>query len=432
MKQEQNRQKFGWSITERKEEIKKLLASRPEATTRIVFKGRNADLPILRVPINLPKYRLTNGRTVSLQSEYLAKNPSIDKDLFKKDYELWESQETQHKLLLQLAKTDGTDLKKEFENPDKKQTDPLILDENGFVVNGNRRLAVWRDLFYTDAGKYSHFSHVDISVLPHCEEKEIDRLEARLQIIRDLKADYSWDSRANMFLEKMNRDKFSIGELADLYEMKESEIQKLIDMRAYAAEYLESRNKKNFWSLVCGDEYAFGQIVDCRKKIDSPGKQEFFVQAAFALIDKSEDAGGRLYESIPAILEYLPQIQDQLTKEFKPSLPQKDKKSAEIFGAKSTHRDSHQDLILSKEIQKKENIERTRTILVEVIRVQKELKKDAKSARYLIDSCARAQSILASAVKDGLRPECRLSGIENQLDQILDHLNKIRKFLNKK
>ena len=80
-------------------------------------------------------------------------------------------------------------------------------------------------------------------MLPHSEEKEIDRLEATLQITKDIKADYSWDSKANMMLAKQKRDGFSNKELGELYDMKESDVEELFDMRAYADEYLRSRGK---------------------------------------------------------------------------------------------------------------------------------------------------------------------------------------------
>ena len=50
--------RFGWPQPARIEEFKKLLASPTGATTRIVFQGNTVDIPIIRVPIELPKYRL--------------------------------------------------------------------------------------------------------------------------------------------------------------------------------------------------------------------------------------------------------------------------------------------------------------------------------------------------------------------------------------
>lgn len=420
--------RFGWPKPARTEEFKKLLATATGSTHRIIFQGKTVDIPIVRVPIELPKYRMVNGRTVSLQAEFLAKNPAARADLFSGDTELWDAQEAQHGLLLQLAKQ--SDLQKYFEDITNFQTDPILLDENGFVVNGNRRLAAWRELLFKFPDKYGHYRHIDVAVLSHCEEREIDRLEATLQIEKDIKADYSWDAKANMMLAKQKRDGFSNRELADLYSMKEPEVQELLDMRAYADEYLRSRNKTNLWSQVSDHEFAFRKIVVSRPKICGIGRQEIFKQAAFTLIEKPDEAGGRLYEAIPAIMESIDQVREKLEQEFEVKADAKTTGLDELFGgAPASMNDKPIDMPLAKEIQKPENAEKARKIIVEVIESQKQLKKDAKSANYLLDCCAKAQALLAAAVKDGLRPESRLPGVAKQLDQIKVHSDKIRAYV---
>lgn len=420
--------RFGWPKPTRMEEFQKLLSVPTSATFRIVFQGKTVDIPIIRVPIDLPKYRMANGRTASLQAEHLARNPTAQTDLFSGDVELWNSQEVQHGLLLQLAKQ--SDLRKYFEDTANKQVEPILLDENGFVVNGNRRLSTWRDLYHTDNVKYGHFRHIDVAVLPHCDEKEIDRLEAALQIAKDIKADYSWDAEANMMVAKQGRDGFSNKELAELYNMKESEIRELMDMRSYADEYLRSRNKANLWSLVSEHEFAFRKIVSSRPRISGIGSQEVFKQAAFALIDNPDEAGGRLYEAIPAIVDSLDQIKAKLQAEFEVNPETAGADLIDLFGgAPFTAGENLLDMPLAKEIQKPESIEKARKIIVEVIESQRQLKKDSKSAGYLLDCCAKAQSALTAAVKDGLRPESKLVGVAKQLDQIQEQVEKIRTYL---
>ncbi len=419
--------RFGWPKPARTEEFKKLLAMPAGATTRIVFQGKTVDIPIVRVPIELPKYRMANGRTASLQSEHLAKNPTARTNLFSGDAELWDAQEAQHDLLLQLSKQ--ADLQKYFEDAANAQIEPIILDENGFVVNGNRRLATWRELIFKSPEQYGHFRHVDVAVLPHCEEREIDRLEATLQIEKDIKADYSWDAQANMMLAKQKRDGFSNKELAELYKMKEGDVQELLDMRSYADDYLRSRNKANLWSQVSEHEFAFRKIVTSRPKISGIGSQEVFKQAAYTLIEKPEDAGGRLYEAIPAIMESLDQVKEKLQDEFDVKPAATDEQLEGLFGGSKVAESESIDMPLAKEIQKPENAEKARKIIVEVIESQKQLKKDAKSANYLLDCCAKAQALLAAAVKDGLRPESKLAGVAKQLDQIQAQSDKIRKYL---
>ena len=420
--------RFGWPKPKRTEEFTKLLAKPSGATERVVFQSKTIDIPIIRVPIDLPKYRLVNGRTASLQAEFLAKNPKARGDLFGGDPELWDAQEAQHNLLVHLSKQ--ADLSGFFDEPTNQQVNPILLDENGFVVNGNRRLASWRELLHSDPGKYGHFQHIDIAVLPHCEEKEIDRLEARLQITKDIRADYSWDAQANMMLAKQKRDNFSNKELAELYDMKESEVQLLFDMRAYAEEFLKSRAKPNYWSLVSDSEFAFKKIVAARGKISSVGKQQVFKEAAFILIDKPEEAGSRLYEAIPAVLDSIDEVRAKLLEAFKVEPAKAAGGIDDLFGGvPPTAGEDPRDLPLAQEIQKPQNVDAARKIIVEVIESQKQLQKDAKSASYLLDCCARAQAALAAAVKEGLRPESKVEGVIKQLDAIKVQSDKIRTFV---
>lgn len=412
----------------RVEEFKKLIPASKEAT-RLVFQDKLQSFPIIRVSIDLPKYRMVNGRTASLQAEYLAKNPKAAANLFSGDPELWETQETQHSLLLQLAKQ--ADLRKYFEDPANKQVDPILLDENGFVVNGNRRLATWRELLHDSPAKYGHFRHIDVAVLPHCDPQEIDRLEASLQIEKDIKADYAWDAEANMMLAKQQRDSFSNKDLAELYKMKESEIEELLDMRAYADEYLVSRGKKDYWSLVSDAEFSFRKLAQSRQKIAGIGKQEIFKQAAFALIDNPDEAGGRLYEMIPAVMEHLDAVVTKLRADFdvKASAPSSSASLDELFGGSPLPSGDSSDIPLAKEIQKPENADKARKIIVEVIESQKQLKKNSKEEGYLLECCSKAQATLMAAVGKGLRPESKRQGVAKQLDQIEMLTAKIRHWL---
>lgn len=420
--------RFGWPQPTRIEEFKKLLEADGERPTmRIVFKENIDDLPIIRVPIELPKYRLANGRTVSLQAEHLAQYPKLRRDLFSGDPELWDAQETQHGLLLQLGKL--SDLRKYFEDTSNRQIEPLLLDENGFVVNGNRRLSCWRELLNDDPAKYSHFRHIDVCVLAHGDEKEIDRLEAKLQVAPDIKAGYSWDSTANMMLAKQSRDGFSNKELGDLYEMKETEVKELLDMRSYADEYLRSREQADRWSLVTNDEYAFKKIVSTRAKIAGVGRQELFKQAAFSLIENPEAYTGRLYEAIPDIGENIDIIKLKLSEEFEISSGTTTDEVDELFGGAILGDENSSDLPLAQEIRKAGNAEKARSIIVEVIESQKQIKKDAKAEGYLLKMCSAAHADLAAAVKSGLRPESKRDGVSKQLDAIDIQVALIRKYI---
>jgi hypothetical protein len=59
--------RFGWPKPARLEEFRRRQATVGLPTDRVVFQGLNQDLPIIRIPIDLPKYRL--GRVDKVDSQ---------------------------------------------------------------------------------------------------------------------------------------------------------------------------------------------------------------------------------------------------------------------------------------------------------------------------------------------------------------------------
>lgn len=419
---------FGWPRLERLEVFKSKLSEKTTATFRVVLQGQTRDLPIIRIHQDIPRYRLENGRTASSQVEYLAKHANARKDLFVGDPEMFDAQEVQHKLLLDVADKSG--LRKYFEDTSKEQVEPIVLDHEGFVVNGNRRLSTWRDLFHGDKAKYRHFEYIDVVVLPQVDSKAIDRLEASLQIEKDIKADYTWDSEANMMLARREREGYSDQDLAELYGKKESEIRELIDMRNYAAEFLKSRGKEDMWSTVSGAELAFRRIVTTRQKVDGTGRQELFKEAAFALIDKPEEVKDSLHDAINGMANSIGPIVDKLKAAFDVKPAPSDAGADELFGGAPKAGDAV-ELALTKEIAKPENARKAREIIVDFIESQKLLKRENKSAAKLVDCCAKANAALEEGIKIGLGPDAKTEGVEAHLKTIESQITKIRAFLAK-
>jgi hypothetical protein len=84
---------------------------------------------------------------------------------------------------------------------------------------------------------------------------------------------------------------------------------------------------------------------------------------------------------------------------------------------------------LAQAIQKPENGDAARKIIVDVIETQKQLNKDSKTADFLMTCCSRAHALLLAAVNDGFRAEAKLEGVGAQLDQIQIQADKIRTYL---
>lgn len=412
--------RLGWPLPKRRDHFGKQDSQGGERH-RVDLMGKMIALPIIRVGIDLPRYRLENGRTASAQQEYLATNEHEPADLFTRDPESDHAQYIQHQLLSKLV--NDSDLLGYFRNLSNKQTQPLILDENGFVINGNRRLCAWRTLLWKESSTYQQYAYLDAVVLPPCDEKAIDRLEASLQVEPDIKADYTWDSLANMMRERKQTHGLSTKELAEFYKRSEKEVTELLDMRDYAATYLEKRDKRHQWSLVSDREYAFRELIKNRERIDGAGTKQLFEDMAFALIDDPE--GGRLYQAIPDTRKYIATIKTQLIRTFKLSKAPIQQNDGVLGPAAETG----SDFALAEEISKPDNVAAAREIIRECIENQKSLEKDKKSAKFLTDRLARVNGLLAEAVASGLRPESSTEGVAAQLQEIEESIRKIRLWL---
>ncbi len=412
---------LGWPLDRRRAYFKEQ-ARTSNATYPVEFQASLQNLRVLKVPIELPKYRLVNGRTASLQQEYLARHPGTDQLFFGNDPERLDVQQVQHQLLTEILK--GAGLKNKFEDEAVIQNQPIILDEFGFVINGNRRLCQWRNLYRADSAKWIRYSHIQVVVLPHADDKEIDRLEAALQVDADIREDYVWHSLANMMRHRQRAHSLTDDDLARLYNRRPSDIRELFDMLDYASEYLRSRGYENQWSRVNRTDEAFRKIVERRRSLASTGEKELFKEAAFALIDNGEEVG-RLYAAIPDIQKYLDNIKTELRKSFQmtgATAPDSD----DLLGDTSS---AVEDVRLAAALSRDEGARRqARDVIRDVIEAQRSLEKDAKSAEYLLKLVLKANSLLETAVAN-LRPEVNKPGVADQLDQLEDKITRIRKWL---
>lgn len=420
--------RYGWSKPERIEYF-----SRGNDGTnthyRLSFQGRDIDRPVLQIPLDLPKYRLMNGRTAALQDEYLS-TKNVPEDYFRSDPERIEAQEVQHALLKGLISEEGLD--DHFRNVQNRQIDPLILDSEGFVLNGNRRLCTFRELVWTDPEKYSHFDYLRAVVLPHADERALDRLEADLQLTPALRADYSWYARAQMIIDRQRYHNLTIEELASFYQMRKSEVEELLEMHRYAAAYLKSRGKDGQWSQLGGkNQYAFIQLAKGARGL--PGEDALlFQRLAFQFID--DPTGGRLYEQIPKIREHLPRVKQQLAAEFavEPSL--EGDQVAESFDPLAPEPDAElaTGYALAQTVDTESNRNTTLEITRDVIQAEEDLKKELNQSNLLVKKLRKAHTELSSAVTSGLRPEANFDGVSQQLDHIEQKVTQIREFIDQR
>ncbi|OLP64756.1 hypothetical protein BACPU_23460 [Bacillus pumilus] len=417
---------LGWPLPKRIEYINQKLGEipRPEKKHTIKFKDQMTQFDIHSAPIGMLKYRLANGRTIAAQEEYLSEHPELNNNFFDDNHsENTEVQKAQHEILTKMFKSPNGDLKAFFKK--NKQEFPLIITREGFVVNGNRRLCTMRELLKEDINRYTHFNYIDVIILPHCLEEDIDRLEAQLQIIRDVKADYGWISEAKMLLKRHTKYGYSYDQLASLYEMSVKDVQYKLNLLTYVDAYLESIGKPREYNEIEKDEFAFKQIKKFREKLKVEEQRVIFQTLAFSVISSpKEESDGRLYNYIPKISNAIEPIISRLISE----IDIEESPQTELDDLLDTDGD---DILLGNlavtldnvtEIEKKKII----SIVKDVIDTQEELDDEEEMSNYSFNRIKKANTLLKEAYLS-FNEQSNTNGIEEQINSIEETIISLRK-----
>ena len=421
---------FGLPLSIREKELAELQPVDPPRTKDVRFQGRNATFRVSRVRIELPKYRLENGRTSAAQRDYIAKQrlESIFFDPSRSEND--DVQSAQHEILKQMA--DNSD-------PDKnlfkfftahEQDDPLILDATGFVVNGNRRLCAMRELLAQNATTFKRFSHIDIILLPKCAPKDIDSLEAVLQVEPDIRQDYSWINFVYSVRQKLNTGQYDENQLCDIYRILPKELKALLNRLVQAEDYLDSRNKAGQYLELDKAQFAFEQLQKSRQKLESRAKQDFYTEVAYHIIENA--AGDRAYASIPDALEVVEDIKsileaDLLKEEFKAERKALTAKpNDDLFGTASEEDIDYTAAF--KALRKTEDKKAVRVIIQNAIEAKRERDKLAKRSNSALIRIRDANTALLDA-RAALPLQTAKEGISEQLDAIEQSVKAIRTWL---
>lgn len=416
---------LGWERLKRQKYINEQLLSKKDITREefirtetIKFKGELITLPVIRVPLGLPKYSLANGRTSSSQITYRVKE-NLPNNFFA-DNEFNDAQRAQHKFLKKLAKK-GINLINYFK--EKKQEHPLILTPLGIVINGSRRLCTWRELF--DDG-YLTFEYIDVIVLPSSDERDLKKLEFELQWEKDIKVDYDWCSEA---LElRSDFESMSSDELSRFYVMKPAEIIQKIESLNLAELYLETIKEKLNYEKVIEHEFAFKSITEMRGKFKSnePYKKDIFTTLSFiALQYQGDSTAGRMFAFIKSIYKNLDSLIEELENLYELSSIDKNIQPLEGELGSLYGEVNRLDSIANglTQFEKKDAIAQT---LEDVIDTQKEYNKEKDKSQASISLLIKGRKFINRSY-EVLNDNSNIQDISKELDEIESTLKKIRK-----
>jgi len=422
-----------WSLPKRLAEIEIRKKGDNEGTYPLYFRGKLDNYPIYRVSIDMPVYRLSNGRTIARQLQYIAENDK-DLDFFSKDPESIEALQAQDTILRGMVRDEG--LYEYFRRPQTIQDEPYVLDENGYIINGNRRICAMRMLLEQDFQKYAKYQYVRIIFLSECNEEDIIKLEAMLQIQPDIKAEYSWIAEALLYKRQMKTFSYDYRVLQNIHGKTKIEIQEKIDMIDYANEYLHSRGKENYYMLVEKHQLAFSQLRKFRPKFRDPQDQEIFKELVFKFLDNPEDSPGRLYQTVKDIADNFEQIKKDLVDEH--DLKTSDKKDESEEDEDLTLLKSEinttdvSTLNLNTEIldlvKKTEKPQEIRNQVVSTISTSKQVKKETKSINAFKRNIQDAYTNLITA-KAAFNENSNIEGVITSIENILKIVNEIKGLL---
>lgn len=292
-----------------------LIQNRIENTTRkftfYEYQNTRYELPLVRIPLALPIYRMANYRTKTRQQSYIKQYEKTN-DFFKLGQENIDAQQAQHGLLVELAKKgiDGsvTPIVEVLEQDVQK--DPILLTYDGVVVNGNRRLAAMRYLYNEKNQK--KFEYIECAILPRdATEDEIRDVEVRLQMQPHTELPYEWIVEAIAARELMET-KGSDKEVADLMRVRPIDIKDKVFSLELVDDYLVRWLKEpENYELVEDKEQWFSELAKRIRKNQAEEKQ-LAQTIAYVLTEKSSLLPGRLYDYRNAIGKFLSDIAKKL------------------------------------------------------------------------------------------------------------------------
>jgi len=283
----------------------------PKYTLR-PWRGSHIVQDIIRLDIDCVRYRLNNYRTKKQQLEYLKRNKDLPKDLFE-DPESEQAQKSQEEILLEMI-SNNKDFVKDLKT--RKQVDPIIITYDGFIVNGNRRIAALKSI-----GERG----VDCVVLPSdASSKDIYEIEQEYQISKDFKEPYDWINELLNINDGIVLFDISLDQMAKSLRIEKKEVESRIRMLKLIEQFLDWKDASNSYDdhKISDAEEIFRQLEKALKKADFRGnldEQVELKQIVFSLIE-DRPKEGRLYGHVMGVINNFDEVKARIVSMYKDNL----------------------------------------------------------------------------------------------------------------
>lgn len=313
------------NIIQRIEHIKRTVEAAETEPNRKTYsvknwRGGKLSRTIVQIDADFLMFRIENGRTRRQQLRFLKEHPDLPKETFD-DAETNRAQDAQREILLAMVKATGQDFLTDLKT--RGQEDPAIILQDGFIVNGNRRVAALAEI---------GTRFIDCVVLPtDTNPRDIYELEQSLQVARDFREDYHWINELIIIRQgiKDKRYHFKEAEQARILRRDDKEILAKLTMLDLVDAFLNWRGTPLEYDCQKLDdaEQIFVDLESTLRKDNSDSeRQKEKRNAVFGLIE-NRPSKGRLYGHVKDLLKNFDQVYEKLKNEVAVSPPSNVSKS---------------------------------------------------------------------------------------------------------
>lgn len=216
--------------------------SKTKETKKLTIDGLTEVYPVYKIRISELYYNDQNDRIATWISKYKADN-EVD-SINRTDIECY------NEIIAEfIKKSDETAFKKTMNNINAiGQQEPIIVLNDGRIIDGNRRFTCIRELAKNDE-KFNYIEGVLIDKDIEESKKEIKLLELYLQHGREERVGYNpIDRLVGVYNDIIENELISVKEYARNTEQSEGEVKKLVNRATLMVEFLEFINMpKHFY-----------------------------------------------------------------------------------------------------------------------------------------------------------------------------------------
>ena len=183
---------------DRRQLIRELMRNSVVNSRQIVPGGGVEELQLIVLPITHIIYNADNVRIRDkVLTQFEIENTDTEKfdQQFYSKRENFETQKFIHSILSELAHDPNADIYTRLKQT-QLQRDPILIDTNGVIVDGNRRMSSIRELYTESPSEFPEFNEIECVVIPRADRQNNKEYEHQIHFADTLQLEYTWLNKA--------------------------------------------------------------------------------------------------------------------------------------------------------------------------------------------------------------------------------------------